>query len=159
MEYVSNDFNTITWIWLAAGIILMLVEILIPGLVVVFLGLAALAVAALRYFGILASELNSLTAWFIISLFFILSLRWLALRIFPPDTSFERPLEDEDAMGAIVEVIQDITDRDTSGRIKFQGTTWPAICHEGEIKKGKKAKLLFRDNLSWVVESHLDSED
>ena len=46
----------------------MLAELLVPGLVVVFLGLGAMLVALGRWLNLLAGEISSFTAWFIISL-------------------------------------------------------------------------------------------
>ncbi len=147
------DFHTITMIWFFFGLALVLAEMLIPGLVVIFLGVGAMLVALLRFVGILQSEINSFTTWFILSLVLILALRWVFLRIFPPESAFVPTKEDEDSYGTIVEVIEKIQANNTEGRIRFRGTTWPAICSDGIIPKGQKVKLLYRDNLSWVVES------
>lgn len=146
------DPSTITTIWLIAGIVLMLGELILPGLVVIFLGLGAMLVALLRYIGIITSDITSFTAWFILSLLLILLLRWVFLRIFPPDSYYTATKEDEDATGTTVEVTNTINSHNTEGRIRFRGSTWPAICQNGEIPSGKQARLLYRDNLSWVVE-------
>jgi membrane protein implicated in regulation of membrane protease activity len=59
---------------------------------------------------------------------------------------------DRDAMGEVVEVVEDISDDNDLGRIRFQGTTWQARSTTGVFKKGDKAQLVYRDGSLWVVE-------
>lgn len=66
--------------------------------------------------------------------------------------------EDLEAVGSVVEVVESVTSSDQKGRVRFGGTTWPAISKEGTIPKGKKAKLILRDNLVWTVEPY-DAEE
>jgi membrane protein implicated in regulation of membrane protease activity len=54
--------DTITWLWLLGGIILLASELLLPGLVAMFLGLGALVVALLRWLGLIDSLAYSFTA-------------------------------------------------------------------------------------------------
>lgn len=150
------DFATLTWIWLIAGLVLMFIELIIPGLVVVFLGLAAIFVSLGRFTRLIQGEVDSLIIWFILSIVLVLSLRWIALKLFPEETGY---VLQERGSDAVVEVLETVYNGDISGRIKYEGTTWPAICHNGEIQPGKKVKLLYRDNLAWVVEAILEPDD
>ena len=150
--------DTITWIWFGAGALLMLTEFLIPGLVVVFLGLGAMLVAVGRWLHLLEGEISSFTAWFIISLALVISLRQLLSRFVPAETSYQSPEEDLNAQGTVVEVLDAVDDQHSVGRIRFQGSSWPATCLEGRIASGDKARLLYRDNLVWVVEPADDSD-
>lgn len=147
-----TDPNFITWSWFIIGILLMLSELLIPGLVVIFFGAAAIIVAIGRWIGLIDTLITSFAVWVVTSLIFAIGLRRLVKRFFPADTSYQPLEEDSDAYGAIVEVIETVTDNNDSGRIRYKGTTWPAISEEGTIQKGKKVKLLYRDNLAWIVE-------
>ena len=67
--------------------------------------------------------------------------------------------EDTDAYGKVVKVVKTIYENNTHGRICFQGTTWPAVSEKGTISKGKKAKLIYSENINWVVEPYFDDED
>ena len=39
-----------------------------------------------------------------------------------------------------------------TGRISYQGTTWPAVSPEGEIPAGGQARIISRHNIMWIVE-------
>ena len=138
-------------IWLCAGVILIISEFLLPGLVSVFLGISALLVSLLIYLRLLNGVIESLTLWFIISVFLLLTIRQIAARLLPSESEFKYFGEDVEALGKIVEVVDDLTATDTRGRIRFQGTDWPARTDSGIIKKGAKAIIKYRDNISWVV--------
>jgi inner membrane protein len=145
--------DIITWIWLIAGLLLIATELFIPGLVVCFLGLGAIVVAALRWLGLISGIVPSFAVWFITSIVSLLSLRHFLLRWVPSESSYTSSDEDLDAVGSIVEVVQTVSESE-QGRIRYAGTTWPATTRHGTLLPGQKARLLYRDNLVWVVESH-----
>lgn len=142
----------ITWVWLIAGIALIATELFIPGLVVFFLGLAAMIVAGLRWIGLLTGILDSFTAWFVTSIVLLLGVRQLVLRWLPSERSFQTTNEDIEAIGTVVDVVHEVSSSDQSGRIWFGGTSWPAVSRQGVIPMGQKARLVLRDNLVWIVE-------
>ncbi|HSP06730.1 MAG TPA: NfeD family protein [Acidobacteriota bacterium] len=149
-SYMSVD--TITWVWFFAGVGLLAMELFVPGLVVCFLGLAAMIVAGLRWAGFIPGLTESFTAWFVTSVILLLGLRHFALRWLPSDRSFQTTDEDLEAVGTVVDVVQQISSSDQNGRIRYGGTSWPAVTREGVIPAGRQAKLLLRDNLVWIVE-------
>lgn len=138
-------------IWIIAGLILMALEFIIPGAIIVFLGMAAIIVGALIYTGLIASILHSFIAWFIISLLLMVVLRSLFVKYFEGNSYVQNVDEDEDSKGKIVEVIEDI-EPFKDGRIKYLDTTWNARSDD-EIKKGNKAIILARDGSTWIVRS------
>ena len=144
--------ETITWLWFAAGIVLILAEFILPGLVVVFLGIGAVLVGLARWFHWVEGVFTSLTAWFILSLALIIFLRQIFARFVPAETSYRSTDEDLDAQGSLVEVLVPVVEENSQGRIRFQGSSWPATCFEGTIPLGGKARLLYRENLVWIVE-------
>jgi membrane protein implicated in regulation of membrane protease activity len=150
--------DTWTWVWLAAGGVLMAAELAVPGLVVVFLGLAAVLVGLGRWAGWWTSAMGSLTAWFVLSLALLVGLRALVARWLPGDFTVESSEEDAGALGSVVEVMAEVNAADQRGRIRYQGSTWPAISLAGVIPAGQKARLLARDNLAWVVEPADDGD-
>lgn len=149
----------ITWIWLIAGIGLLVSEFFIPGLITGFFGIGAMLVAILRWLGIVSGLTQSLVAWLGISFVLLVTLRQVALKWFPSQRSFEVTDEDITAAGSIVDVVQEINPSRSDGRIRFGGTTWPAVSKEGVLLPGTKAKLLYRDNLIWVVEPFSEFEN
>lgn len=144
--------DTWSWVWLAAGAILMASELAVPGLVVVFLGLAAVLVGLGRWAGLWSSAMGSLTAWFVLSIGLLVVMRTLLARMMPGESSVQSSEEDADALGSIVEVTAEVNAAEPTGRVRYQGSTWPAISLQGVIPAGTKARLLARENLAWVVE-------
>ena len=143
--------ETITWIWLGAGIALMLAEFAVPGAVVIFLGLAAVMVAGLRWIGLIDELMSSFTAWFILSLAMVIGLRSLVGRFTSSDRTVQPTDEDLAAFGKEVEVTARVGD-DLEGRVRFSGTTWPARSLKGPIEPGGRARIVDRENLALVVE-------
>ena len=138
-------------IWWIIGAILVLLEFLLPGLVVVFLGLGAFVVAALLHFGLISGIFQELLAWFISSIFFLVTLRFLVMLYYPSDTKKEDVNEDHGVIGTVVDLFEDIT-KNQKGRIRHSDSTWPAESENGEeIKAGEKVEIVGRDNLTWIV--------
>ena len=136
--------------WLVLGIFLMLSEIIVPGLIVVFLGIASLIVAFGIWMGWLQGWIEIMTVWFISSLVLIFSLRQVFARLAPGNTQVTNMDEDQDAIGQVVEVVKTINPEGEEGRILFRGTTWAAKSTQ-VIEKGEKAVLDARELNLWVV--------
>lgn len=144
--------DAVTWVWFAAGLGLIAVELFVPHLVTGFLGLGAILVAVLRWVGVLEGPTASIVVWMISSLVLLAGLRHFVRRLFPSDRSFQSTDEDFEAAGKIVEVVHQVSSSDQNGRVRFGGTSWPAVTRQGVIEPGRKAKLVLRDNLVWIVE-------
>lgn len=148
----AMDINTTTWIWIAVGAALMLSETIIPGGIVVFVGIAAGLVGLGQYLGWLEGPTASITAFFVLSTVLLLTLRGLLTRFLPGETSYQSPDEDAEAYRTLVDVLETINEGSTEGRIHFRGSSWPATCVEGSIARGQRAMIVTRDNLIWIVE-------
>ena len=148
------DMDTLVWLWIIGGGLLIASELFIPGMITFFLGLSAFVVALGYKFGFLGSVLSGFATWFITSLFSVFVLRELAQKLLPGDSTHKAVDEDMDAFGEGVEVLEDVRAADDKGRIKFRGTTWQATTGARVIPAGKKAKIVARDNLVWIVEPH-----
>lgn len=142
-----------TALFLVAGVLLIASEALHAALFPVFLGVAALIVAGLHATGIVATFPMALLLWSAISVALALPLRPLAKRFMGDATKkYDRSDEVNDAVGQIVEVVENIDDASDNGRIRFQGTTWAARSISGAVAAGSRAKLYSKDKLVWVVE-------
>ena len=137
--------------WIVGGIALLVAEIVVPGMVLGFLGAAALLVAALLWLGVIDGLVAALTTWFIGSIVMLVALRGLFQRLMPGDQEVHSTDEDLDAFGTVVEVAETIPKGD-QGRIRFRGTTWAATCYERTLEAGSRARLVTRDGIAWVVE-------
>jgi len=139
-------------IWLGSGIFLMAIEFLVPGLVMVFVGLGALTVALGMQLGYIDEIPQQFTTFFISSIIYLLTLRFLVLRFVPSVTRKANIDEDEEVMGSIVEIVAEITSGEF-GRVEHSGSTWQARA-EGDqtILKGEQVKIIGRDNITWIVQ-------
>ena len=139
-------------IWLGSGIFLMAIEFLVPGLVLVFVGLGALTVALGMQLGYIDEIPQQFTTFFISSIIYLLTLRFLVLRFVPSVTRKANIDEDEEVMGSIVELVADINSGEF-GRVEHSGSSWQARA-EGDqtILKGEQVKIIGRENITWIVQ-------
>lgn len=142
----------LAWIWLVFGIVLMALELVVPGLVVVFLGLAALLVAGGLGLGLIGGWVGALTAWFVTSTVLTLGLRSAFTRFLPGSSRKQLTDEDLDAFGEVAIVLSEVGPKQ-GGRIRFRGSTWAAETTEQTLPVGSKARVIARDNLVWIVEA------
>ncbi len=151
------DPTLLTWAFAVGGLLLMLLETLIPGGVAGFLGIGGVVIAALRAMGLVVDPLTAIVTWIFLSAGLTIALRPLLLRFVRGDTSLALTDEDAEAMGQTVTVIEEVGDEDP-GRIRFRGATWDARAVRGTLPEGAEATLLYRDNLTWVVEPADDAD-
>jgi inner membrane protein len=149
-----NDFMALSEFWLFLGIALMLAEIILPGLVVLFIGMGSVTVAGLIYFGYLNDLSDQILVWFGASLVYIFSLRFLFLKFVPQSVKRAEINEDNLSVGKVVCVTEDIT-AGIEGRIGFENSTWPARIESGETAKaGEMVRIVGRDNITYLVVKH-----
>ncbi len=142
-----------TWpiVWIILGAVLIVLEILIPGAVLGFIGAAAILTGLLIHFGHLVGPVQIMLAFFISSILFILVLRSLVIKMYPSNSVVQNTDELTDAIGRIVEVTEDITPY-RRGRVKYLDTSWEAQS-EVEIIKGNQAVIIGQDGNCWIVKS------
>lgn len=153
------DGETLTSIFFFGGIVLMIIETFVPGGVSFFLGLSGVVVGFLRWLGVLADPVTSIITWLFSSVALILAMRPLLKKYWGGESSYKLANEDVEAMDQIVDVIEPINAEDNSGRVRFQGISWQAKTLEGKIPAGSKAKIRYRDNVTWIVEPLDELED
>ena len=141
--------STAMIVWLSLGIGLILMEFIIPGGIVAFLGLAALVVAALLHFDLVTNIIYLITTWFIVSLFMIFVIRTFFMRWFPGNETIQDTDEDLQCIGSVVTVVETITPYQ-EGRIRFRETTWVAQS-QFEIAPGQRAVIENRNGNKWIV--------
>ncbi len=142
--------NALPWIWIAAGAVMIVAEFAVPGLILIFFGIAAVLTGILASFGILTDVVSQAFFWAISSFVLLLLLRSQVKRFFPAFERYEPADEIEGMKGRIVDVMEEITP-ENPGRVSFQGSSWIA-CSSAPIAAGGKAKITGRDNLVLYVE-------
>lgn len=127
-------------IWFVAGVILAFVELMAPGIIIIFFGIGCWLVAAVLI--IYPITLTQQILLFIIaSILSLVFLRKWFMKIFKGMSSNKVQGDYDDfPKGAKVEVVAPISPRET-GRIKFRGTLWDAVSDE-VIEKGEIVELL-----------------
>lgn len=151
------DPTFLTWTFVGGGLLLMALETVVPGGVAGFLGLGGLVVAGLRAVGLLLDPWTAILTWIFLSVGMTIALRPIAMRFVRGETSLDLTNEDAEAMGQTVEVVEEVGEEQT-GRIRHRGAEWDARAVEGRLPEGATAKLLYRDNLTWIVEAADDSD-
>ena len=137
------------WIWLYFGVFLMLLELLMPGFVVFFFGLAALSVGALIF---LLGDSFGGTAQFvtfaILAILYILTLRRFFARLFKG--SKDSKAEADELVGRVGTVTAAIRPP-VEGRVQIGDAEWAAIAQEA-IEVGQVVQVKSRQNLTIQVE-------
>lgn len=145
--------ETISWIWLISGLILLISEIVIPGGVIAFLGVSAMLIALGQWMGLIEGMTESFTYWFILSMGSTLLFRGMLTKMVSGKSHIEYSGEEIDAFGRVVDVIEEVSPEHSNGRIRFNGTTWDATSMKETIPPGSKVKIIERENLVWLVEA------
>ncbi|XDD51754.1 NfeD family protein [Leptospira sp. WS92.C1] len=136
-------------LWIGGGILLILAEFLIPGTFVAFLGTAGILTGALVYFFAISIGWQ-LGIWAILSTVLIYAGSQTIRKFFPAQS--ERAVPENDQIGRLVPVVKDVLVERKGGRVLFQGVEWDAISKTNRIPQGSKARILSRDNLTFLVE-------
>ena len=147
-----NDFMKPELIWFLVGLILLIGEFIIPGLVIFFFGVGAWIVALV--YAIIHPGINTqLTIFIISSLLLLLLLRKWLKGIFHGHSSNQQELTEElcEFIGQRAVVKTEIT-ANASGRVEFHGTDWTAIADE-TIAPGTNVEITGKENLTLHVKA------
>lgn len=135
-------------IWFLIGLGLVVAEFAVPGVILVFIGVAAWVVAVFDWFGV---DSFSIQLW-------IFGLTSLGLVIFArrfvkgwflgSETNGEGNV-DEEFIGKTVEVLEPI-ENGGFGAVELKGARWKAIS-DSNLKKGDHAEVISRNNLTLQV--------
>ncbi|MBN1786934.1 MAG: NfeD family protein [Sedimentisphaerales bacterium] len=139
-------------IWFLIGIVLLVAEFVMPGLIVAFFGLGACIVAVICFFADIS--LNAQLIIFIVAsvLSLLLLRKWLK-GIFLGHTSSKQNLKEDisEFTGQKVVVKEKIVPN-IGGKVEFHGTNWHAQADE-EIEAGTVVEIIGKDNLTLKVKS------
>ena len=137
-------------IWFLVGLVMFLLEGMMPGLVIFFFGLGAWIVAVLALF--LDISLNMQLGIFILaSAFSLIFLRRLLKKVFFGHKSNEQNLAREmnEFIGGKA-VVKEKIGVQFGGKVEMNGTLWDAEADE-EIGEGEVVKIIKQNNLTFRV--------
>jgi membrane protein implicated in regulation of membrane protease activity len=144
-----KELLTTPVIWFLVGLVLLLLELVLPGLIIVFFGIGAwiVAIAVLIFPGL------SLTAQFWIFgiasvLGLILLRKFLKDRFFKQDDKKEGSLDDE-FIGKKATAETDLV-AGKPGKVSFKGTQWSAIS-DCDVEKGQFVKIVDKESITLKV--------
>lgn len=145
-------FSNPILVWVIIGLILMLAELVVPGGIVVLLGAACLVVAGALGVGLVDGVVQSMTLWFISAIILLLTFRQVTQRLVGGDSHVDNTDEELDIYNQIARVKQTIGPGQTTGRVEFQGSEWPALGDGSIIAVGTEVRIICRENIALVVE-------
>nr|WP_321405434.1 NfeD family protein [uncultured Carboxylicivirga sp.] len=141
MEILSNA----AVIWFIAGVILLLLEFVIPGIFIMFFGIGAWITALCVYL----FEPSLGIQFLIFSATSILSLVFLRKVIMKKTQNVEVDA-DEEFIGHQGTCLTPINEEE-AGRIEFKGTQWTAVS-DVAIEANQKVRIISKDGLTLRVE-------
>ena len=137
------------WLWMYAGMFLVLLEFAAPGFVVFFFGLAALTVGLGRFvFGEMFTLNMQVAAFSVFSVLYLVLLRRWLKSIFMDAKTDAAGLTDE-YVGRVGKVSRAIIPP-RSGRVTIGDSQWTAVAGS-EIEEGAEVKVVSRSNLTLEV--------
>lgn len=142
--------------WIIFGLILVIAEFALSGLVTIFLGLAALLVGALVYLGLLDSLVWEITLFATFSLVLLaVARRYLRDRLFGRET---RGATSEDSAGLVgARAIVDGAFTDGIGAVRFRGARWQAQS-DHPLRDGQMVRIIRHDGLWLTVAPWSDTD-
>lgn len=145
-----GDFFTIPVIWFIIGLIMILLEFAIPGVIIIFFGVGAWITAIFSW--LLNIGINGQLLIFIVSsMVLLISLRkWLKHVFYGQIESSQKPGENlEDLLGENAVVTQPI--KNGYGKVRFRGTDWKAKS-DYDIKERQVVKIIDKKSITLIVE-------
>ncbi|MBV6478786.1 MAG: hypothetical protein HGGPFJEG_01543 [Ignavibacteria bacterium] len=136
-------------IWLIVGLILLLLEFIIPGFVIFFFGIGALITSLFIYLFDMTSLSYQLLVFIVSSLICLFLLRRFASKIFKGDSDKEKKLNNE-FEGKKAIVIREIKPNSLGGKVEFNGTVWEAES-EFFIPESAEVEIIMNKNLKLLV--------
>jgi membrane protein implicated in regulation of membrane protease activity len=150
-----KDFLKPELIWFLVGLVLLIFEFIIPGLIIGFFGAGAWIVAIICLFSTyVAGSINAQLIIFIIAsvLSLLLLRKWLK-GVFIGHTKSQQDLTEDmkEFIGERAVVKEKITPK-AGGKIELHGTNWEAEADE-EIAEGAVVEIIAKDNLTLKVKA------
>lgn len=140
------------WIWLLAGILLIMAEFAIPGLIVIFFGIGACVVAGICFFTEISVN-TQLLIFIAVSVISLLALRKYIKGVFVGHVTGKQDTSENlsEYIGQKV-VVKKTISIDLGGKVEFHGTSWQAES-ETEIAEGTVVEIVGKDNLTLKVKA------
>lgn len=140
-------------IWFIAGLVLVLMEFVAPGVIAVFFGVGAWVVSLALWLGVIESVPMQCTVFGASSLLLLFLLRRYVTTWFVGGTLNQGGNVDEEFVGKRVLVVQAIGGGEDGGKVELKGAEWTAYSKD-PLEAGSHAVVVERDGINLIVESH-----
>lgn len=138
------------WYWAVSGLLLIMFEFVVPGLVICFFGFSALIVALMKYlFPTLALSWQLLIFAFGGLLMVLLFRQFVPRGVCKEMGDGRENIDDDDIAGAVA-VCKEAIGKDKPGKVEFRGSFWNAVSDE-DIAVGELCLIEKRNNLELTV--------
>ncbi|MHC4552778.1 MAG: NfeD family protein [Planctomycetota bacterium] len=149
MEWIE-DFLKPEFIWALVGLILLLMEFAVPGLIIFFFGIGAWIVAAVCLFADISVNWQ-IGIFLVSSIVLLVTLRRLIKGVFVGHTYSKQNATENltDYLGHKVLVTETITPPQT-GSVELNGVKWNASA-ESTVETGQMVEIVGQESLTLIV--------
>lgn len=142
-----------TLVWFLLGLVLVLLEFAVPGVILVFFGTGAWIVAAAAYIGFTTSLQSQLLLFAIVSIVLIALLRkWIKGKFYGHVSDVQDLTQNLDEfVGKSAVVLKEVIPGEVEGMVEFKGTTWKAVSDD-HIKNGEVAVITEVDGITLKIQ-------
>jgi len=146
MDYNEFFSNPIV-IWFLLGFVMMLLELVMPGVIIIFFGIGAwiTALCCMIFSPPLAWQIAIFTVTSVLSLIFLR--RWLLDILFKKKEKEETLSDEFLGQKAITETV---INGARGGKVTFKGALWDALSSE-KIKAGEQVEIIGKESIKLVV--------
>jgi len=145
---IANIFSKPELFWFLIGLVLFLLELVIPGFFIFFFGLGAWVTALVCLIGEPVTNLQ-IIIFAVTSVLSLIALRRIIQeKFFYSKGNLSEEVEDE-FTGKEALATTDIGP-DKKGKVEFKGTTWKAES-KSEIKEGQTAIIIEKENFTLII--------
>jgi membrane protein implicated in regulation of membrane protease activity len=138
------------WIWFGAGVLMILIELGMPGFVICFFGISALAAGFAKFFFPSFPLIGQLLLFAVGGAALALSCRKIAPGIFAgKESRKDEDIDSDDIVDSVCICREDING-DVAGKVEFRGSLWSAKADE-VISAGEYCVVKERNNLTLKV--------
>lgn len=147
---IANIFSRPELFWFILGLVLFLMELVIPGFFIFFFGLGAWVTALICLLGSPESITNvQIIIFAVTSTLTLVALRKIIQKKFFNKGTLSEEVEDE-FTGREALATSDFGGN-KNGKVEFKGTTWTAES-VSEIKEGQRVRIIEKESFKLIVE-------
>lgn len=146
---IANIFSRPELFWFFIGLVLFLLELVIPGFFIFFFGLGAWVTALVCLIGEPGTNLQ-IIIFAVTSVLTLIALRRIIQKKFFYNKGTQSEEVEDEFTGKEALAINDFGGV-KNGKVEFKGTTWTAES-KAEIKEGQRVIIIEKENFKLIVE-------